>query len=271
MIHFHRSAMLLVLASLSLLGCNADVTLFNQSFINEFTGSIYPIVPGPDPGYVMVMGQNNTQQSVEFVVTAESQELTVSIDDFGQITGFDTEILAQRTVCLITDVGAPTLAVVFENSPVDWPPVPPGDLTFEQVQDVVDQLVAKDPEALVDRDTIRLLRVLRIGLGPDLDAPAGDDDGIVVRPPGSNQNTTAGLVFPSGVNDALSYDVGNDPADFGNGDMIIYLATSNASAVGGIAVSAGVTQGQADTGQYVRDTFKILRRVEGPINPLPPS
>lgn len=274
MIRNRRSAMLLMLAGIGLLGCSADVSLFNQSFVNLFTGSVVPIVPGPDPGYVMVMGMNDSEESIEFVVTAESEELIVTVNNLGQVTSFEATVLEPETVNLITDPTATSLGIVFDNTEVTWPTKGPLELDFQDVQGLINQLVAKDPEALTDRDFIRLVRVLRVGLGPDLNLPSGEDDGIIVRPAGSDQSSTAGLVFPSGVNNALSYDVGNDPADFGNGDMIIFLATSNASAVGGISVSAGVIDGDeasVNSAQYVRDTFEILRREEGPINPPPPS
>ncbi|MCG3136248.1 MAG: hypothetical protein HJJLKODD_00074 [Phycisphaerae bacterium] len=256
-------------------GCLAeDVTILNQTFLNQFTGGETPIAPGPNAGYVMVMVQNSTEFSVEFIVTAEAEEIIVPLVNGAPVNAGESRLLEAETVQLITDVNSPTLGAVFDFTPAEFPPVAPGQLTFEDIQDILNQLVAKDPEALTDRDFIRLVRVIRIGFGEDLDVPASQDDGIVIRPSGSDPSTTAGSIFPSGLNKILSYDLGGDPADFGNGDLIIVLASTKASAVGGFAVTAGVIDGEtasANSANFIRDTFEILRDVDGPISPLPPS
>ncbi len=266
---------MVALLSSSWLGCSSEAQVFNQSFINLFAGSNVPLTPGPDAGYVMAYVINNTNQSIEFVVTAQAEEVIVRLDN-GVATGFDPpRLLEPATVNLRTDaLGGPTLAIVFDNTPVDFPPAPPGGLTFQDIQSAINQLAQKDPESLTDRPFVRLVRVLRLGLGPNLDVPSGEDDGLIVREAGADPDTTAGSVFPSRVNNALSYAVGADPADFGNGDMVIFLATTSATAVGGIRVTPGVVDGQqanAAAGGFVRDTFDILRRAEGPISPLPPN
>ncbi len=261
-----------------LLSCSSEATLFNQSFVNQIVGGLVPIAPGPDVGYVEVLVINNTDQSVEWVVTAETEQIIARLDGVGRVLGFDPpRTLEPETVNLLTDINAPTLAIVFDTSPVEFPPVGPGKLTFEDIQDAVNQLAAKDPESVLGREFIRLLRVLRIGLGPNLNVPSGEDEGIIVRPPGTDPDDPAGgagAIFPSGVNSALSYDVGNDPADFGNGDIVIFLGIQSANAVGGIRVEAGLATWEDANGSsasFELDTFEILRGVEGPISPPPPD
>lgn len=261
-----------------LLSCSEEASLFNESFVNLVSGGQVPIAPGPNAGYVEVLAINSSNQSIEWVVTSESEEIIVNLDRAGGILGFDPpRILEPETVELLTDVDAPTLAIVFTTSPVEFPPVGPGELTFEHIQDAVNQLAAKDPESVLDRDFIRLVRVLRIGLGPRLNVPSGEDEGIIIRPPGSDPNDPfggAGAIFPSEVNNALSYNVGNDPADFGNGDILVFLATTSSNAIGGISVTVGVLTWESANGSntsFDRDTFEILRGVEGPISPLPPN
>lgn len=269
-----RSYATMVLVSLALLGCNPDVTFFNQSFLGTIAGSTVPIAPGPEPGYVMVLGLNSTNQSVQFVVTAESEEIIVNLDGNGGVVSSEqARELEPETVNLLTDVDSPSLAIVFDSSPVAFRPAGPNELSFEELQDAVDQLAARDPESVLDRDFIRFVRILRIGLGPSLDLPPDQDEGIVVRPANSNPDVTAGSIFASGADKALAFDVGTNLADFGNGDIVIFLATTSANAVGGIRVVAGAVDGAAANGSrnFVRDTFEVLRDVEGPISPLPPD
>ena len=261
-----------------LLSCSSEATLFNQSFISQIVGGLVPIAPGPDVGYVEVLVINNTAQSVEWVVTAETEQIIARLDGLGTVLGFDpARTLEPETVELLTDINAPTLAIVFSTSPVEFPPVGPGELTSQDIQDVVNQLAAKNAESVLAREFIRLVRVLRIGLGPNLNVPSGQDDGIIIRPPGSDPNDVfggAGAIFPSEVNNALSYDVGSDPADFGNGDILVFLATTSSNAIGGISITAGVLTWESANGSntsYDRDTFEILRAVEGPISPPPPD
>lgn len=271
----HHSTIVVLLLCLGSTACNPDVTLFNQTFLNLVSGGQVPIAPGPDAGYVMAFVINSTDQSIEWVVTADSEEIVVNLDRNGSVLSFDPpRRLEPKTVELLTDVDTPTLAIVFDNTPAEFPTVGPNAMTFSEVQNVVNQLAAKDPESVLDRDFIRLVRVLRIGLGPDLDVPSGQDEGLIVRPAGSNPDTNAGSIFPSEVNNVLSFDQGNFLADFGNGDMLIFLATTSANAIGGIRVIAGVIDGveaNASADGFERDTFKVLRQVEGPISPPPPN
>ncbi len=261
-----RVCLLLTSGCLALVGSCADAPVFSLDFINVVAGSPFPIVPGPIPGYVMALVTNNTQQSVEFIVTAESEEIIVELVN-GQRTGFTSRVLEDQSACLLTDDRTESLAVTFNNTPVDWPPKPPGTLTGADIDLVLDQITAVDPEALVDRPFIRLVRVTRVGLG-DINAPSNANRGIVVRPTGSNPNLVAGNIFATLTTPALSYATGGFPADFGNGDAILYLAIRDAVGVGGIAVTDGVTPGSAGNA-FLRETFILLRQEEGPISPVP--
>jgi hypothetical protein len=258
------------MVSLGLLACGANAPVFNPDFVNEVTGNLFPLTPGPVPGYVMVMGYNSSDSSIEYVVTAETEEILVTLDpdDPGTVTDFTTEILDPATTCLFTDAQANTLGTVFNNTPVDWAPVPPGALTFDDVQDAVDQLAAEDPELITGRSFLRMLRVVRIGLGTDLNSPSGSNDGIIVRPAGSDPAMTAGTILPSNTNPLLSYNSEGFSANFGNGDLIIFLTTTSAASIGGVATSPGVVQGEA--GNFQIQTFEILREAMGPISPAPP-
>jgi hypothetical protein len=118
--------------------------------------------------------------------------------------------------------------------------------------------------------------VLAIGLGPDLGVPSGADNGIIIRPAGSDPDLTAGAIFPSNVNSALSYNTTQGgtffPADFGNGDMVMFLGITNANAVGGVSISAATIDGaeaNANAANFRLQTFLTLRAEEGPISPLP--
>lgn len=256
--------------SLGLLACGPNAPVFNPDFVNEVTGNLFPLTPGPVPGFVMVMGYNSSEFSIEYVVTAETEEILVTLapDNSGTVRDFETTVLDPATTCLFTDVQANTLGTVFNNTPVNWPPVPPGALTFDDVQSAVDQLTAQDPAGVADRTFLRMLRVVRIGLGTNLNAPSGSNDGIIVRPPGSDPAVTAGTILPSNTNPLLSYNSQGFGANFGNGDLVIFLTTTSAASIGGVATAPGVVQGEA--GDFERQTFEILREAMGPISPPPP-
>jgi hypothetical protein len=253
------------LACLALLGCNSSATLFSDSFINFVAGGQFPVVPSSGDGFVMVMGQNNTNNSVEFIVTAESEEIIADLDGLGNLVDFTSKLLQVERIELLTDVDSSTLAGVFDNSPISFPPIEPLQWEFNDVQGLVDQLRALDEQSVVGREFVRMVRVVRVGLGEELDVPSGQDGGYIIRPPNANPNITAGSIFPSNLNNALSYDKNGDQADFGNGDLLIYLATVDSGQLGGIRLAVGLVESQE--GEFARDTFKILRLEEGQISP----
>ena len=62
-------------------GCNPNATLFSDTFRNFTSGDVVPLTPGPASKLVLVRLINETNDAVEFVVTAERQVLVV--DDQG--------------------------------------------------------------------------------------------------------------------------------------------------------------------------------------------
>ncbi len=89
--------------SLLLGGCG----ILDPSFLNTFTGGVFPRTPGPNAAFVLVLGDNDTNQTVEFIITIERNVLdlddsgAVQIDENGQ---FLTEP-ARQTVRLCTPPG----------------------------------------------------------------------------------------------------------------------------------------------------------------------
>lgn len=100
--------------------CNATATLFNSAFLNTFVGGQVPVTPGPVAPFVLVRGVNNTNQTVEFIVTVEREALRpdgsggFEQDEFGN---FITET-ERRTVRLLTQPTglASDLGVLFDCS-----------------------------------------------------------------------------------------------------------------------------------------------------------
>jgi len=100
-----HSTVVVLLLCVGSISCNPEVTLFNQNFLNFVSGGQVPIAPGPDAGYVMALVINSTDQSIEWVVTAEAEEIFVRLDRNGGVVSFDPpRTLEPRTVELLTDV-----------------------------------------------------------------------------------------------------------------------------------------------------------------------
>ncbi|MCK4660885.1 MAG: hypothetical protein KAV82_15300 [Phycisphaerae bacterium] len=77
-------------------GCGENATLFNPGFINYSLGGIYPLVPGPQSGFILVRVINSTSnpsQNARFVVTAERQDETT---DENGVTTITTEMETVR-------------------------------------------------------------------------------------------------------------------------------------------------------------------------------
>lgn len=84
-------------------GCN-PVLFLNPAFINTTTGSVFPLTPGDRAGFVLVRGNNATQDSIEFVVTAERQ--VIATDGSGEtIIETQTFRLLTQPVQLANDIG----------------------------------------------------------------------------------------------------------------------------------------------------------------------
>ena len=62
-------------------GCGADAGWLNPAFVNTFTGGIVPLTPGPSTAAILVRCVNETDETVEFIITIERLELVA--DDQG--------------------------------------------------------------------------------------------------------------------------------------------------------------------------------------------
>jgi len=113
-----------VIAALAVLpvtsACNANATLFNSAFLNTFVGGQVPVTPGPVAPFILVRGVNNTNQTVEFIVTVEREALRPNgsggfeQDEFGN---FITETKRETVRLLTHPVGlASELGVLFDCS-----------------------------------------------------------------------------------------------------------------------------------------------------------
>ncbi|MCH7873040.1 MAG: hypothetical protein IID33_15195 [Planctomycetes bacterium] len=97
---------------------------FDPSFLNTFTGGIFPRTPGPNAAFVLVLGDNDTSRTVEFIVTIERNVLDLDdtgaaqIDENGQ---FLTEPVRETVrLCTPPGGGAQRLGTLFAcgESPV---------------------------------------------------------------------------------------------------------------------------------------------------------
>lgn len=76
-----KSAVTLLLgAGLALSGCGIQSAL-NPAFVNTVQGGVVPVTPGPNAAFVLVLGVNESPQTVEFVVTIERE--VFQLDDKG--------------------------------------------------------------------------------------------------------------------------------------------------------------------------------------------
>ena len=74
-------------------GCGTSSAL-NPAFINSISGGIVPVTPGPGAAFVMVRGKNETNQTVEFIVTIR-RSVPVT-DDAGSIQFDDDSSIITR-------------------------------------------------------------------------------------------------------------------------------------------------------------------------------
>lgn len=96
-------ALLALCASLMLGGCG----LFESSFVNTFSGGVFPRTPGPNAAFVLVLGDNETDQTIEFIITIERNILDLDDDGAAQIdeNGFLVTEPFRETVRLCTEPG----------------------------------------------------------------------------------------------------------------------------------------------------------------------
>ncbi len=65
-------------------GCGATSVL-NAAFLNQLTGGVVPVTPGPSAKFVLVLGANETDQTIEFIITVETSVLQRDDDGAFQI------------------------------------------------------------------------------------------------------------------------------------------------------------------------------------------
>ncbi len=97
---------LILLSALALCGlpagCGEDAILFlNPSFVNRTQGGLFPLVPQPDSGLLLVRVVNTTGQTISFLVTIE-RTVGVDVDD---ATG---NVITSQTNELFTVPGSQT-------------------------------------------------------------------------------------------------------------------------------------------------------------------
>ena len=100
----------LVISVMLMGGCTAG--FLNPAFANTLTGAVVPLTPGPESDFILVRVINETGTSVEFVVTAEREEL---IDEGNAII---TQTMKQTVRLLTFPFGqAQELGVLLDCSP----------------------------------------------------------------------------------------------------------------------------------------------------------
>lgn len=75
------AATLVLSAGLLLGGCGIQAAL-NPAFVNTVQGGVVPVTPGPNAAFVLVLGVNESPQTVEFVVTIERE--VIQLNDNGE-------------------------------------------------------------------------------------------------------------------------------------------------------------------------------------------
>lgn len=101
-----------------LVGCGGSAYFFNPAFINTVEGGIFPVTPGPEAPFVLVRVVNQTDQIVEFVITAQRKVFVE--DDNGIIQEDENGVRITRpelqTVSLTTTPGglSAQLGTLFE-------------------------------------------------------------------------------------------------------------------------------------------------------------
>ncbi len=100
--------------------CSSTATLFNSAFLNTFVGGQVPVTPGPVAAFVLVRGVNNTNQTVEFIVTVEREALRPDANggfERDESGNFITDTVRQTVRLLTQPTGlASDLGVLFDCS-----------------------------------------------------------------------------------------------------------------------------------------------------------
>lgn len=85
-------------------GCSP--IFLNPSFINSTSGELFPLVPGPDNGLVLIRAVNNTSERLTFIITVErSTEITDTDGSAGTITQAETVELFTQPEALSNEAG----------------------------------------------------------------------------------------------------------------------------------------------------------------------
>jgi hypothetical protein len=71
-----------------IVGCFDPALLLNPSFVNTFTGELFPFAPRPENGFVLVRVVNSTTENLTFIVTVERARMLS--DETGTVNETDT-------------------------------------------------------------------------------------------------------------------------------------------------------------------------------------
>lgn len=86
-------------------GCG-NPAFFNPSFVNSFSGELFPLVPGETNGLVLVRSVNNTSSRLTFIITIERATLITDADGVvGTITETETVELFTLPQALANEAG----------------------------------------------------------------------------------------------------------------------------------------------------------------------
>ena len=109
-------ATLALVMSLALGGCGI-ANVINPAFANTLFGGVVPVTPGPNAAYVLVLGVNETDETVRFIVTIERNVIQLSNDGVPQIDENGLFLLtAERetvTVCTAPTSGTRSFGTLF--------------------------------------------------------------------------------------------------------------------------------------------------------------
>jgi len=97
-----------ILAALTLLaGCNPSATLFSDELRNLTSGNVVPLTPGQPSNFVFVRLVNETQDAIQFVVTAERQ-FAVLDEEGNRVIQTENETVHLNTFPLesVNEIGA---------------------------------------------------------------------------------------------------------------------------------------------------------------------
>ena len=93
------------LAVAIMVGCG-NPAFFNPAFINSTSGELFPLVPRPETGLVLIRAVNNTSERLTFIITIErSTEVANGDGTGGTITDTETVELFTQPQALANEAG----------------------------------------------------------------------------------------------------------------------------------------------------------------------